>query len=120
MDRVIGMAGSGIGQRRLWMGDPAAGLPAFRQELALRQKLADRSPNDVIYQMALTFPLELIGQALGSCDFVSMGDWKGAEAAFRRVLVIEEKISVADPHDYRVQLGLVSVQPLSGAAGSPS
>src|SRR5258708_40263855 len=117
MDRVIGMAGSGIGQRRLWMGDPAAGLPAFRQELALRQKLADRSPNDVIYQMALTFPLELIGQALGSCDFVSMGAWAGAEAAFRRGAVAGAEIAVAHPHHYRVQPRLVSAPPSRRAPG---
>jgi len=81
-----------VGHVLVAQGDAAGALKAYRDSLAIAQRLAAADPTNAAWQRDLSVSHEKVGDVL-----VAQGDAAGALKAYRDSLAIRQRLAAADP-----------------------
>jgi tetratricopeptide (TPR) repeat protein len=87
-----------IGNTLLAQGDLSGALRAFRESLAISERLAVSDPSNAQLQLQLSFSKNGIGDILRA-----QGDLAGALRAYRESLDISERLTASDPSNAQLQ-----------------
>jgi tetratricopeptide (TPR) repeat protein len=82
-------------------GDLGGALAAYREALAIAQRLAAADPSNTEWQRDLSVSHNKLGDVLSA-----QGDLGGALAAYREALAIRQRLAAADPSNSGWQLDL--------------
>ena len=86
------MSHTKVGDVLVAQGDGAGALTAYRESLAIRERLAASDPSNASWQRDLSVSHTKVGDVL-----VAQGDGAGALTAYRESLAIRERLAASDP-----------------------
>jgi serine/threonine protein kinase/tetratricopeptide (TPR) repeat protein len=101
-------------------GDSHGALENYLQCVAIRERLVNTHPNDVVYKRNLMIGYGHVGDILGSPVAASMGDSEGARVYYRKAVAIGEEIHNADPLDSTARFDLAACLERLGMVDVPA
>jgi tetratricopeptide (TPR) repeat protein len=102
---ALGQCYNGVGVALANLGKPAEALSAYRNALAIRQKLAEANPEVASYQNDLSSSYNNMGAHL-----YRAGNLSDASAAYLAAVNIRQKLLNANPSDSKMRLDLAGSQ----------
>ena len=93
------------------------GLEQFRRSLAIREKLAEQDPHEVLSQTGVASAHLRIAAVLASPWEENLNDIPAALESCRKALVIYEQLSAADPSNRKAKADLARALLYTGAIG---
>ena len=94
------------GSSRLGRIRPA--LELFRKAIAIRERLLEHVPSDVLLRRSLMISYANLGGTLGSPLYANLGDTAGARASYGKALAIARELASADSNDRLAQNDLAN------------
>ncbi|MDX2104046.1 MAG: tetratricopeptide repeat protein, partial [Alphaproteobacteria bacterium] len=101
LQRTLSVILDRLAEQLVAVGDTAGAMGAFRDSLAIRERLAAADPSNTQWQRDLSISLNNIGGRLAA-----EGDAAGAMAACRDSLAIAQRLTAADPSNTQWQRDL--------------
>lgn len=112
----LSTAHNAVGGARILDGQLEAAADAFREAVAIRERLLAERSADASYQRNLLIAYGNLGDVLGFRTGQNLGDAAGAAAAFEKAAALAEAASDSDPADRRAMFDLSSAKLRLGAA----
>jgi tetratricopeptide (TPR) repeat protein len=112
----LSTAHNAVGAARILAGNLEGAAAAFREAVALRERLVSERPTDATYQRNLIIAYGNLGDVLGFRTGQNLGDPAGAAAAYEKAVRLAEAATRSDPADQRAIFDLASAKLRLGAA----